>query len=217
MAVEVMKEKNHLMIEGLHVIVSIKASMNKGLTEELTSAFPTITPIDRPKVKISEIIDPHWLAGFVEGEGSFMVSTLDSSTHVLGVQTQLRFRISQHNRDKILMKSLVDYLNCGNYQLYSNRDLGEFVVTGFSDIAEKIIPFFQKFTLKGVKGLDYADFCKAAELMKTKAHLTVFLPPRGGDGKPGPHRTPFRAGGALAEGLEQIRKIKAGMNRGRTI
>jgi hypothetical protein len=40
--------------------------------------------------------------------------------------------------------------------------------------------------------LDYADFCKVAELMKNKAHLT-------------------------AEGLEQIKKIRANMNTQRDL
>ena len=48
----------------------------------------------------------------------------------------------------------------------------------------------QNFPIQGVKCLDYLDWCKVAELMKYKAHLTQ-------------------------EGLDQIRKIKAGMNRGR--
>jgi LAGLIDADG endonuclease len=32
----------------------------------------------------------------------------------LGVQVSLLFKISQHERDKELMKSFTDYLNCGN-------------------------------------------------------------------------------------------------------
>ena len=32
----------------------------------------------------------------------------------LGVQVSLLFKIFQHERDKELMKSFTDYLNCGN-------------------------------------------------------------------------------------------------------
>ena len=60
----------------------------------------------------------------------------------------------------------------------------------FSDISEKIIPLFEKYTLQGVKAKEYEDFKKVAVLIKYKAHLTK-------------------------EGLEQIKQIKAGMNRGR--
>lgn len=66
--------------------------------------------------------------------------------------------------------------------------VGNFVVTRLSDILDKIIPFYQKYPVVGVKYLDFADFCKAAEIMKVKGHLTQ-------------------------EGLEQICKIKQNMKR----
>jgi LAGLIDADG endonuclease len=88
------------------------------------------------------------------------------------------------------MKSLAEYLDCGKYGLRPQRDTGEFFVTKFSDITDKIIPFFNKYPIQGVKALDFADFCKVAELMKNKDHLNQ-------------------------AGLEQIKIIKAGMNRGR--
>jgi hypothetical protein len=89
------------------------------------------------------------------------------------------------------MKSLVSYLDCG--QIYSSSAEGEavnFTVERFSDITDKIIPFFDKYPIEGVKAFDFADFKRVAELMKNKAHLT-------------------------ADGLEVILKLKAGMNRGR--
>jgi hypothetical protein len=47
----------------------------------------------------------------------------------------------------------------------------EFVATGLSDIVEKIIPFFNKYQIEGLKVLDFADFCKVAQIMKNKDHL----------------------------------------------
>jgi predicted GTPase len=65
-----------------------------------------------------------------------------------------------------------------------------FIVKQFSDITEKIIPFFDKYKIVGIKSQDYQDFKKVAELMKNKAHLT-------------------------SEGFDLICKIKEGMNKGR--
>lgn len=39
--VELMNKKKHLTIEGLHEILSISASLNRGLSEELVKAFPS--------------------------------------------------------------------------------------------------------------------------------------------------------------------------------
>jgi hypothetical protein len=43
----------------------------------------------------------------------------------------------------------------------------------FSDIEEKIIPFFQKYPLQGTKRLDFEDLCKVVKLMNQKSHLTL--------------------------------------------
>lgn len=46
------------------------------------------------------------------------------------------------------MKSLPDYLGCGQYGLApSGYNHGEYIVSKFSDIYEKIIPFIKKNTL----------------------------------------------------------------------
>ena len=62
-----------------------------------------------------------------------------------------------------------------------------YVVGKFTDIADKVVPFFHKYPVIGVKSLDFKCFVQVAELINNKAHLDP-------------------------EGLEQIRKIKSEMN-----
>ena len=52
-----------------------------------------------------------------------------------------------------------------------NKTWIEYRVTKIADITQKVIPFFNKYSIVGVKALDFADFCKVAEMMKNKAHL----------------------------------------------
>lgn len=66
------------------------------------------------------------------------------------------------------MESLVSYLKCGRYVARNNKDLDEYICTKFSDIDEKIIPFFKKYPILGLKGLDFSDWCKVADIIKTK-------------------------------------------------
>jgi hypothetical protein len=56
--VELISDGEHLTIEGLKKIISIKASMNKGLPDGLKEAFPDIIPVARPLVKNQSIPDP---------------------------------------------------------------------------------------------------------------------------------------------------------------
>ena len=188
--VELCNQKEHLTPEGLQKIINFKASINTGLSDELKASFPNVIPAQRSIIVDQEIKDPHWLAGFVSGEASFFIDIANSSSCKIGVRVQLRFSVSQHSRDAQLMRNLIDYLGCGKYYPDSKREIGNTVVSGLSDNINFIIPFFNKYPVQGVKAKDFADFCKVAKLMKAKAHLN-----------PG--------------GLEQIRKIKASMNRGR--
>ena len=88
--------KEHLTIGGLHKIVAIKASLNRGLSSELKFAFPSITPIDRPLVTTTKkTFNPNWLAGFSSAEGSFMIKTNINTS-----QVYLRFQLTQHVRDE---------------------------------------------------------------------------------------------------------------------
>ena len=170
LAINLIKEKAHLNPEGLRKLVAIRASLNWGLPSALEAAFPDVIPYPRPEVSDIKIKDPQWLAGFVSGEGCFLIKVSKAVTHLSGYQVSLIFKITQHSRDEQLLKSLVNYLECGTTSQYGSAS--EFRVTRFSDLTEKIIPLFQKFPIQGVKHLDYMDFVRVIELMKNKLHLT---------------------------------------------
>lgn len=101
--------------------------------------------------------------------------------------------IYQHVRDEVLLTKLIDYLRCGRIDKATSRPDGvRFAVSKFSDILEKIVPFFQSYPLQGIKSMDYRDFCEIAKIMEEKSHLTP-------------------------EGLNKIKSLKSGMNKDRTL
>jgi hypothetical protein len=54
-----MANKGHLTKEGLEKIISIRASINKGLSVKLANVFPNLNPIKRPDLPIiTRIPDP---------------------------------------------------------------------------------------------------------------------------------------------------------------
>jgi hypothetical protein len=57
--VELMSKKEHLTEAGLYKIVSLKASINKGLSEELQASFPQCIPALRPTIYSKRIPDPN--------------------------------------------------------------------------------------------------------------------------------------------------------------
>lgn len=182
-----MQNKEHLTKEGIKNIINIRASMNLGLTSVLIDAFPNNVPIQRPVVNDSRIPDPKWLAGFASGEGCFFISIIYNK-YKTRTYVQLKFSISQHKRDLKLIESFISYFNSG----YVIEDRGSvyFYVVKFSDIYEKIIPYFKDNKILGEKSKDFNDWSEAAEIMKQSKHLTK-------------------------DGLTKIIKIKQGMNLNR--
>lgn len=56
--IKMMNNREHLTLQGLEIILSIKASLNLGLSDELKAAFPKIEPILRPLVVNQKITHP---------------------------------------------------------------------------------------------------------------------------------------------------------------
>jgi len=159
------QNKEHLTPSGLEKIIAIKAIINKGLSEELKANFPKVIPVEIPVVENTFLPDPNWLAGFTSAEGCFLVRVYKSKTKT-GEAVKLVFQLTQHVRDEQLMRSFIDYFNCG--YICKSRESFVYRVENFTDIQTKIIPFFNKYHIQGVKNLDYKDFCDTARLIEKK-------------------------------------------------
>lgn len=172
-AFNILKNKEHLTLPGLIEVVRIKASINRGLSDKLKTAFPSVDSL-APLVVESlaetnkvlgeakpEIPDPFWLAGFASAEGCFLVNIYNSSSTKSGKGVSLAFLITQHVRDSLLLTRFERYLGCGKYSDRSDKvKVGDFAVYKYSDIVEKIIPFFYKYPILGVKNYNFRDFSR---------------------------------------------------------
>jgi NADH:ubiquinone oxidoreductase subunit K len=165
--VSLMLENKHTNLEGLKEILEYRASLNWGLSESLKESFPSVVPVKRVEIKdnILSNLSSDWLAGFSAGESNFFIT-------ISGTKVWLRFSIAQDSRDILLLKSLVEFFNCGYVSQYQNRKVCEFIVTKINDINTYIIPFFDKYKIEGSKYRDYVNFKEAAILIKNKEHLT---------------------------------------------
>jgi hypothetical protein len=165
-----MLNKEHNTIEGLQEIIKIRSSLNLNLSNELKKTFPSIVGAVTPENILKIIRGPSWLAGFATGESNFFIAVQKSKSKS-GLTFTLRFSISQHSRDVLLLESLVNYFGCGYVAKYEKRSICEFIVTKIDHIVEYIIPFFEKYPIEGSKHLNYLKFKNAAYIIKNKEHL----------------------------------------------
>jgi len=87
-----------------------------------------------------------------------------------GYSVKLQMRVSQHSKEKLLLNNIMYTLGCGTINKHGKYFL-VYMISGYKNI-NKLILFFNKYEIKGIKSLDFQDFCKAAELINKKYHLT---------------------------------------------
>ena len=113
----------------------------------------------------------YYLAGFVEGEGSFNVSLRQKSDYHLRWQPVLSFNVSQ--RDLTNLVTLKEVLGCG---IIKKRRDGVYSldITVPSNVILKVVPFFKRFSFRSEKAIkNFAIFCNIAALMNKGEHKNI--------------------------------------------
>lgn len=116
-------------------------------------------------------INPNWISGFVDGEGTFYVGFNKQPTMKVGVQVLPEFRIVQHKRDIKLLYALKDFFKTGVVRV-NHDERYELRVRNIDHLSKIIIPFFEKYPLITQKRFDFIKFKKIVMLMNKKQHLT---------------------------------------------
>ena len=183
MCINIIAKKEHLTLEGLTKIISIKSALNKGLSENLKLRFKDVKPLERLDYRISDIpLNPYWVSGFSEGDSSFQVSVSNNTN-----QVRVIYNINLHKRDLPLILKIQEFFGgIGNISNYKNAV--QYSIVSIKSIDKTLIPHFDTFELKGNKLDNYLVWKEIACLVKSKSHLTD-------------------------EGLQKIKDIKLNLNR----
>ena len=123
------------------------------------------------------MLNPHYIVGFVDGEGCFCISLNKNGKRL--PEVRLLFEIELREDDEPILREIQKVLGCGSiyrleYERYAKwRSHVKLKVSNFTDISTKIIPFFTKYPLQAKKKKSFELFCKVAELLLQKHHLTT--------------------------------------------
>lgn len=113
----------------------------------------------------------YFLAGFVDGEGSFNVSFAQHPTAKPRWTIMTKFQIYQHQNHRAVLELFKEVLGTGHIDKKSGSDVLSLTVENRQSIAEKIIPFFRRYPL-GVKAEPFRKFSIIIEMMLRGEHRT---------------------------------------------
>ena len=129
----------------------------------------------------------HYIAGFVDGEGSFMVVLRKREDYSLQYKVSVCFNVSQ--KERYILSHIKNHLGCGTIRTRPDG-VSYLEVNTFAHIVKYIIPFFQKYPfLSHNKKKQFSLFCQVVRLMQQSEHHTE-------------------------SGLRRIIQLRHGMNRG---
>ncbi len=120
------------------------------------------------------VLEPLWVVGFVDGEGSFSVSVHRSRMMHRHGGWQLRpvFQVYQHVNHRVVLDSLVTFFGCGVVRSKGPRSSTmTFAVESLRNLDRSVIPFFETHCLV-VKQADFLIFSEIVRGMMRKEHLT---------------------------------------------
>lgn len=124
------------------------------------------------KMLAVEQIDPkvgYYIAGFVDGEGSFVLKFRPRSDFSTGWKVSLTFNVSQ--KDKVILTLLKRHIGCGTI-FAKGGGVWMYEVNNVASLRENVVPFFKRFGfLSSKKKRDFQKFCQLLEHIENRDHL----------------------------------------------
>jgi hypothetical protein len=114
-----------------------------------------------------------YIAGFVDGEGSFSVSVQRNSSCRVGFQLVPEFHVSQNADRAQVLEVIKARLGCGYIKANSRTDRAlVYVVRDRGALLERVIPFFERNPLLSSKQVDVDTFTSIVRAMARNEHRT---------------------------------------------
>ncbi len=116
-----------------------------------------------------------YLAGYVDGEGSFHVAIQRNPSTRYGWQLVPEFHVSQNPERASILRLLQAHLGCGRIQANARsggRDRSlVYVVRNRLDLTRKVLPFFERHPILSEKRLELETFAEIVRAMEHGEHL----------------------------------------------
>ncbi|KAF8797331.1 hypothetical protein BYT27DRAFT_7324523, partial [Phlegmacium glaucopus] len=116
-------------------------------------------------------LNPFFITGLTDAEGSFVCIIRKSTGHRLRWRAEVVFQIALHKKDLELLKQIQDFFGGIGVIANSSNDMCAFRVTSPKQISDKIIPHFDKYILITKKQADYLLFKEIIMLIIQGEHL----------------------------------------------
>lgn len=132
----------------------------------------------------NHVITPENISGFVVGEGCFYVEFGRDTKYKLQMRVRPSFVVELAEDDIEILQAIKEVVGCGTiyhvdfgrYKTYQHKKWKRHVrykVSNITDIATKLIPFFERYPLFGKKAKAFSYFRQIVQKVVAKQHLST--------------------------------------------
>ncbi len=122
-------------------------------------------------------LNPHYVVGFIDGEGSFSISIGKHKTLKRGFEVRPEFEIELRKDDQEILNRILITIGVGriydcSYERYGWFPHAKYKITSIWDLKEFLFPFLDKYPLQAKKGKSYKIFREIVLMVCNKYHLS---------------------------------------------
>ena len=121
-------------------------------------------------IDTSEDLDNHWLAGFIDANGSFQVKCLERAKPSGGTRFEIRLNMQLDQKTRVFLDLIKDKFG-GNIGYRKSQDTFYYSSTSFGS-AKKVIKYLDKYHMLSSKYINFLRWRKVYQLIQEKKHLT---------------------------------------------
>ncbi len=111
----------------------------------------------------------HWLTGFSDANGSFVINLENSKSHVTDLSLRLEFKIKQNTSELL---ELIKNIFGGNILYLESEQIFYYNSTNLKS-AKLIVDYFDNFHLNSSKYINYLKWRKVYRIVQRKEYLTI--------------------------------------------
>ena len=155
----------------VHAHQLANSQVNRGFASSRVRYYSTVQ--NNRNLASEEALNPNFVTGLIDAEGSFMISVRRHSKNKNNWVVQAFMEINMSSRDSSLLVQVQQLFN--DIGFFSNKkkiNMVSYSVTKLSDIVNIIIPHFKKYHLQSAKSIDFKLWSECVEIMNNKEHIT---------------------------------------------
>jgi hypothetical protein len=133
-------------------------------------------PIGKEQIQRKKL-DPQYVAGFIDGEGSFSISIGKHKTLRRGFEIRPEFEIELRKDDQEILERILITIGIGriydcSYERYGWFPHAKYKITSIWDLKEYLFPFLDTNPLQAKKKKSYLLFKQIVLMVCAKEHLS---------------------------------------------